>query len=217
MGYHHVDVPYHYTQRRLRLPQVVDKQGSAQCEGDSRRLRQTSQNARCTRAFFMDHRCRKRPVPRRPLPFVDRCSPTPATRSARASKAPMRYESDAIVAMAGGKVTHFGPADRCGRSCRAARRSATTGKDTLIMAGFIDSHVHYPQTQIIGAYGEQLIDWLEQVHLRRRAAVRRPRARARGRPGVSATNACAPAPPPRRCTARCIRSRWMPSSRRPTR
>ncbi|MDJ0958847.1 MAG: guanine deaminase, partial [Arenicellales bacterium] len=26
--------------------------------------------------------------------------------------------------------------------------------------GFIDCHVHYPQTEIIGAYGEQLIDWL---------------------------------------------------------
>jgi guanine deaminase len=30
------------------------------------------------------------------------------------------------------------------------------------MAGFIDCHVHYPQTQIIGAYGEQLIDWLNK-------------------------------------------------------
>ena len=30
------------------------------------------------------------------------------------------------------------------------------------MAGFIDCHVHYPQTQIIGAFGEQLIDWLNK-------------------------------------------------------
>ena len=36
------------------------------------------------------------------------------------------------------------------------------GRDTLIMAGFIDCHVHYPQTQIIGAFGEQLIDWLDK-------------------------------------------------------
>ena len=34
------------------------------------------------------------------------------------------------------------------------------GEDRLILAGFVDCHVHYPQTQIIGAYGEQLTDWL---------------------------------------------------------
>ena len=30
----------------------------------------------------------------------------------------------------------------------------------LITAGFIDAHVHYPQTQVIGSYGAQLLDWL---------------------------------------------------------
>lgn len=30
------------------------------------------------------------------------------------------------------------------------------------MPGFIDSHVHYPQTQIIGSHGEQLLDWLDK-------------------------------------------------------
>src|SRR3984957_7607747 len=30
----------------------------------------------------------------------------------------------------------------------------------LITAGFIDPHVHYPQTQVIGSYGAQLLDWL---------------------------------------------------------
>ena len=30
----------------------------------------------------------------------------------------------------------------------------------LIMPGFIDSHIHYPQTQVIASYGEQLLDWL---------------------------------------------------------
>ncbi len=32
--------------------------------------------------------------------------------------------------------------------------------DALICAGFIDTHVHYVQTGIIGAFGSQLIDWL---------------------------------------------------------
>lgn len=30
----------------------------------------------------------------------------------------------------------------------------------LIMPGFFDSHVHFPQIDIIGSYGEQLLDWL---------------------------------------------------------
>ena len=34
------------------------------------------------------------------------------------------------------------------------------GRD-LLMAGFVDSHVHYPQTGIIASWGKRLIDWLE--------------------------------------------------------
>lgn len=34
-------------------------------------------------------------------------------------------------------------------------------KNGLIMPGFVDTHVHYPQTEIIASYGEQLLDWLE--------------------------------------------------------
>lgn len=31
----------------------------------------------------------------------------------------------------------------------------------LIMPGFIDTHIHYPQADMIAAYGEQLLEWLE--------------------------------------------------------
>jgi len=31
----------------------------------------------------------------------------------------------------------------------------------LMMPGFIDTHVHYPQTEMIASYGEQLLEWLE--------------------------------------------------------
>jgi guanine deaminase len=74
----------------------------------------------------------------------------------------MRYESDAIVAMAGGKITHFGPATKVRGELPAGTQVQELGKDTLTLAGFIDCHVHYPQTQIIGAYGKQLIDWLNK-------------------------------------------------------
>ena len=34
-------------------------------------------------------------------------------------------------------------------------------ENSLITPGFIDTHIHYPQTEIIAAYGEQLLEWLE--------------------------------------------------------
>jgi guanine deaminase len=74
----------------------------------------------------------------------------------------MRYEPDVIVAMAGGKITHFGPANKVRAELPADAKIQELGKDTLTLPGFIDCHVHYPQTQIIGAYGEQLIDWLNK-------------------------------------------------------
>ena len=33
-------------------------------------------------------------------------------------------------------------------------------QDKLIMPGFIDTHVHYPQIDMIAAFGKQLLDWL---------------------------------------------------------
>jgi guanine deaminase len=32
----------------------------------------------------------------------------------------------------------------------------------LIMPGFVDTHVHYAQVDIVASYGEQLLDWLER-------------------------------------------------------
>ncbi|HBY85487.1 MAG TPA: guanine deaminase, partial [Colwellia sp.] len=31
----------------------------------------------------------------------------------------------------------------------------------LIMPGFIDTHVHYAQSEMVASYGEQLLEWLE--------------------------------------------------------
>ncbi|MEI2514090.1 guanine deaminase [Acinetobacter soli] len=32
--------------------------------------------------------------------------------------------------------------------------------EQLIIPGMIDTHIHYPQTEMVGAYGEQLLSWL---------------------------------------------------------
>lgn len=74
----------------------------------------------------------------------------------------MVYESDAIVAMADGKITHFGPASKVEAELPPGTKVRNYGKDALISAGFIDSHVHFPQTPMIAAYGEQLLDWLNK-------------------------------------------------------
>ncbi len=74
----------------------------------------------------------------------------------------MRYESDAIVAMAAGKITHFGPASEVRSQLPPGTSVKENGKDTLMLAGFIDSHVHFPQAPMIAAYGEQLLDWLSK-------------------------------------------------------
>ena len=77
-------------------------------------------------------------------------------------EATMVYEPDAIVAMAGGKIAHFGPARAVRAKLPQGTKVVDCGRDALITAGFIDAHVHYPQTGIIGAFGTQLLDWLNR-------------------------------------------------------
>lgn len=97
-------------------------------------------------------------------------------------EATMRYEPDAIVAMAGGRIAHFGPARALRGKLPRGTKVEDHGRDALIMAGFVDCHVHYPQTEIIGAYGAQLLDWLNKytfVAEQRFADERHARAAAR--------------------------------------
>ena len=75
--------------------------------------------------------------------------------------AAMHYEPDALIVMEAGLIKAFGAyADL--RNQLNPQTPITIYADALIMPGFIDLHVHYPQTQIIGAYGKQLIDWLNR-------------------------------------------------------
>jgi len=34
-------------------------------------------------------------------------------------------------------------------------------KESILVPGFLDTHIHYPQCEVIAAYGTQLLDWLE--------------------------------------------------------
>jgi len=73
--------------------------------------------------------------------------------------AAMRYESDALIVIREGRIVAFGHYDAL-KATLSADIPVTQYRDALIVPGFIDTHVHYPQTQIIGAGGKQLIDWL---------------------------------------------------------
>ncbi len=66
---------------------------------------------------------------------------------------------DGAVLVAGGLIEAVGAArDILARSPRGAVVDDHAG--CIVTAGFIDAHVHYPQTQVIGSYGAQLLDWL---------------------------------------------------------
>jgi guanine deaminase len=74
----------------------------------------------------------------------------------------MLYEADGIVAFGNGIITHVGPANVIEKQLPSELVVKNYGPDYLISAGFIDSHVHFPQTPMIGAFGEQLLDWLNK-------------------------------------------------------
>ena len=69
------------------------------------------------------------------------------------------YEDDALILIEDGIITAFGPYAATAAALPAGV-IATHHPDCLITAGFVDAHVHYPQLPMIGAYGEQLLEWL---------------------------------------------------------
>lgn len=71
------------------------------------------------------------------------------------------YFEDGLLLLDGGEVLEAGDASRLLAELPADTPVHDyTGK--LIVPGLIDCHVHYPQLDIIGSYGAQLLDWLNQ-------------------------------------------------------
>ncbi|MEM6818712.1 MAG: guanine deaminase [Pseudomonadota bacterium] len=71
----------------------------------------------------------------------------------------MQVFEDGVLIVEDGDVIDIGPADdmlsQLGEQC-----PVTDYRGRFLLPGFIDCHVHYPQTNIIAAYGTQLLDWL---------------------------------------------------------
>ena len=72
----------------------------------------------------------------------------------------VRHEPDALIVIENGTITAFGPYEATRHQLPAAAMVTHYGADSLILPGFVDTHVHYPQIQMIGAGGHALIDWL---------------------------------------------------------
>jgi len=70
-----------------------------------------------------------------------------------------RHESHGAVLIDGGRIAAIGPADTLRRAHPQA--CVTDYGRALISAGFVDAHMHYPQTGIVASWGKRLIDWLE--------------------------------------------------------
>lgn len=68
------------------------------------------------------------------------------------------YQADGTVVIEDGLIVDVGPSGSIKQ--RYPQAQVEHFPDCLIMAGFIDCHVHYAQAQIIASYGEQLLQWL---------------------------------------------------------
>ena len=71
------------------------------------------------------------------------------------------HHEDALIVVEDGRIAAFG-------AYAEVRARLPTGvepvrhEDALITPGFVDTHVHYPQLQVVGAFGEQLLEWLDR-------------------------------------------------------
>lgn len=71
----------------------------------------------------------------------------------------VRYFEDGLLIAQAGKIQWFGPWSE-GQQHLPPQVDVQHYPDQLIVPGFIDTHIHFPQTEMIGAYGEQLLEWL---------------------------------------------------------
>ncbi len=70
------------------------------------------------------------------------------------------FFDDGLLVTADGRVASIGPAREL-LPALPSDAERVEHRDSILMPGFVDTHVHYPQTDIVGTGGRQLLDWLE--------------------------------------------------------
>jgi len=75
--------------------------------------------------------------------------------------APESFEhfTDGVLLIRNGRVERIGPAQDI-LATLPAGTPVIEHAGQLLMPGFIDTHIHYPQVDVIGCGGRQLLDWL---------------------------------------------------------
>ncbi|TXH60945.1 MAG: guanine deaminase [Thiothrix sp.] len=72
----------------------------------------------------------------------------------------LEYYPDGILLIKDGYVEKIGSTSEL-MNCLPADCELIHYPHHLLIPGLIDTHIHYPQTDMIAAYGEQLLQWLE--------------------------------------------------------
>ncbi|MBF2001193.1 MAG: guanine deaminase [Synechococcales cyanobacterium M58_A2018_015] len=72
----------------------------------------------------------------------------------------VRYIPDGLLIVENGVIQEFGSYEALQSRYGSLPITAYPGK--LVLPGLIDTHIHYPQMEMIAAYGEQLLEWLNK-------------------------------------------------------
>ena len=70
-----------------------------------------------------------------------------------------RYEEDGGLLIRDGKIIAAGPYAEVEKQAGEGVKKIDH-RPHLLLPGFIDTHVHFPQMQVIASYGAELLDWL---------------------------------------------------------
>ena len=70
-----------------------------------------------------------------------------------------RYIEDGVLITEQGKIRWFGTWEDA-QAQLPTQIEIQHYPEQLIIPGMIDTHIHFPQTEMVGAYGEQLLSWL---------------------------------------------------------
>lgn len=82
------------------------------------------------------------------------------------------YHEDGYVAVDGDRIVGVGDFQDMPRDSAALTQ---LGRDALIVPGFVDTHLHAPQLEMIGSYGGHLLEWLNRYTFPTEAKFRDPK------------------------------------------
>jgi guanine deaminase len=82
-----------------------------------------------------------------------------ADPGAHADTASFEFFADGLLVVADGRIAALGPATQLLPGLPRDIEIIAHG-DNILIPGFVDAHIHYPQTDVVASGGRQLLDWL---------------------------------------------------------